>query len=62
MSLKFANQPNTSGKFIVPETQQFFGGRFVPEVLVPALDELTEAYLAAKEDPEFSYTTKANTE
>ncbi len=27
--------------------------RFVPETLIPALDELTEAYDAAKADPEF---------
>jgi tryptophan synthase beta chain len=30
-----------------------FGGRFVPETLIPALDELTERYEAAKTDPEF---------
>ena len=30
-----------------------FGGRFVPEALVKALDELDAAYRAAKSDPEF---------
>ena len=30
-----------------------FGGRFVPETLIPALDELAERYAVAKEDPEF---------
>lgn len=30
-----------------------FGGRFVPEVLVTALEELTEAYEQLKEDPDF---------
>lgn len=30
-----------------------FGGRFVPEVLIPALEELTEAYCGAREDPAF---------
>ena len=30
-----------------------FGGRFVPETLIPALDELTAAYLRLKDDPEF---------
>jgi tryptophan synthase beta chain len=30
-----------------------FGGRFVPEVLMPALEELTAEYLRAREDPEF---------
>ena len=28
-----------------------YGGRFVPEILMPALAELEEAYAAAKEDP-----------
>lgn len=30
-----------------------FGGRFVPEALMAALDELEAAYLAAEKDPEF---------
>jgi tryptophan synthase beta chain len=30
-----------------------YGGRFVPESLIAALDELEETYLAAKSDPEF---------
>jgi len=30
-----------------------FGGRYVPETLVPALDELAARYTAAKVDPEF---------
>ncbi|MGO8673924.1 MAG: tryptophan synthase subunit beta [Capsulimonadaceae bacterium] len=30
-----------------------FGGRYVPETLIPALDELTGAYLKAQADPEF---------
>ncbi|MCX5750307.1 MAG: tryptophan synthase subunit beta [Candidatus Saganbacteria bacterium] len=30
-----------------------FGGRFVPETIIPALTELTKAYLHAKEDPSF---------
>jgi tryptophan synthase beta chain len=30
-----------------------FGGRYVPEVLMPALLELEEAYAAAKDDPDF---------
>ncbi|HEY9474192.1 MAG TPA: tryptophan synthase subunit beta [Mycobacteriales bacterium] len=33
-----------------------YGGRFVPEALVGALDELTEAYQAAQRDPEFAAT------
>ncbi|BDI29995.1 tryptophan synthase beta chain [Capsulimonas corticalis] len=39
-----------------------FGGRFVPETIIPALDELTEAYAKAKADPafqeEFAYYCK----
>ncbi len=31
-----------------------YGGRFVPEALVAALDELTDAYAAARRDPTFS--------
>ncbi len=30
-----------------------FGGRFVPETIIPALDELEEAYTEAMADPEF---------
>src|SRR6476619_1681005 len=30
-----------------------YGGRYVPETLIAALDELTEAWGAAREDPEF---------
>ncbi len=39
-----------------------FGGRFVPETIIPALDELTAAYEKAKADPafqaEFDYYAK----
>ncbi|MHA1578706.1 MAG: pyridoxal-phosphate dependent enzyme, partial [Candidatus Freyarchaeota archaeon] len=30
-----------------------YGGRFIPETLMPAVEELERAYLEAKEDPEF---------
>jgi len=30
-----------------------YGGRYVPETLIPALDELTAAWAVAREDPEF---------
>lgn len=39
--------PDARGRF------GMFGGRYVPETLIPALDELQTAYLAAREDPEF---------
>ncbi|MEO5588121.1 MAG: tryptophan synthase subunit beta, partial [Gemmatimonadaceae bacterium] len=37
------------------ETDRFgaFGGRYVPETLIPALDELDEAFAAAMSDPAF---------
>ncbi len=41
------SNPDSSGHF------GEYGGRFVPETLVPPLEELTEAYLAAKGDPHF---------
>ncbi|MGC8489627.1 MAG: tryptophan synthase subunit beta, partial [Clostridia bacterium] len=30
-----------------------FGGQYVPETLIPALDELAAAYRAARQDPAF---------
>lgn len=30
-----------------------YGGRFVPETLMPALEELEDAFKEAREDPEF---------
>lgn len=35
-----------------------FGGKFVPEILIPALEKLEEAYLATKEDEEFQLELK----
>ncbi|NQT30675.1 MAG: tryptophan synthase subunit beta [Candidatus Saganbacteria bacterium] len=46
--MTYSKLPDASGHF------GKFGGRFVPETLMPALDELTKAYLAAKNDPKFS--------
>ncbi len=42
-----AATPDASGHFGV------FGGRFVPEALIAALDQLAAAYAAARVDPEF---------
>ena len=47
---------NTEEETILVEKQGYFGnygGRFVPETLVPALDELTSAYQALKTDAAF---------
>src|SRR5215212_11691775 len=40
--------PDATGHFGI------FGGRFVPEALIAALDELTEAYEAMRADPAFA--------
>lgn len=37
-----------------------FGGRYVPEVLMPALEELERCYLEAKGDPEFQAALAAH--
>jgi tryptophan synthase beta chain len=37
----------------VPERFGPYGGRYVPEVLIPALDELTAAWTEARDDPGF---------
>ncbi|NVP02056.1 tryptophan synthase subunit beta, partial [Photobacterium damselae subsp. damselae] len=31
-----------------------FGGQYVPQILVPALDQLEQAFIDAQQDPEFS--------
>jgi tryptophan synthase beta chain len=41
------DDPDPQGKF------GLFGGRFVPEALIPALDEVAAVYDKAKSDPEF---------
>jgi tryptophan synthase beta chain len=38
----------------VDETYGPYGGRYVPETLIPALDELTDAWTAAKADPAYT--------
>jgi len=43
-----AKVPNEKGYF------GEYGGRFIPEVLIHALDELEKTYIEAKNDPEFS--------
>jgi tryptophan synthase beta chain len=46
MNLPTYPLPNERGRF------GRFGGRYVPETLIPALEGLREAYAAAKVDPE----------
>ena len=50
------NAPHFISEFPLPDARgRFgrFGGRYVPETLIPALDELQAAYTAARNDPEF---------
>lgn len=47
MPEKLSSLPDATGHF------GEFGGRFVPETLIPALDELTAVYETAKADPAF---------
>jgi len=46
--MDFSRYPDARGYFGT------FGGRFVPEVLMPALDELTSAYAATRSDAAFA--------
>ncbi len=48
--------PSAESAYSGPDAAGFFGpygGRFVPETVIPALEELTAAYDAACNDPEF---------
>ena len=45
--------PNTKGRFGV------YGGRYVPETLMPALEELERTYAEAKRDPAFRNTLRS---
>jgi tryptophan synthase beta chain len=38
---------------VLPSKFGPFGGQYVPETLMPALQELEQAYIAAQEDPDF---------
>ena len=42
------NLPDKSGHF------GEYGGRFVPETLMPALEQLEKEYIKAKDDPKFN--------
>ena len=41
------NQPDHGGHF------DRFGGKYVPETLIPAIDELENLYAEVKDDPDF---------
>jgi tryptophan synthase beta chain len=43
-------------RYTLPDEKGYFGrfgGRYVPETLIPALEELTDAYLQLRDDPDF---------
>lgn len=47
---------NNETEYTLPDVQGkfgLFGGKYVPETLIPALEELTALYTAVKDDPEF---------
>ncbi|MCK4697160.1 MAG: pyridoxal-phosphate dependent enzyme, partial [Dehalococcoidia bacterium] len=52
MPIKDKQLPNEQGYF------GQFGGKFVPETLMPALSELEQAYLEAQADPKFKQQFK----
>ncbi len=52
--MKWPTQPDAAGHFGV------FGGRYVPETLIPALDELERIYLKARGDSKFQAELKAH--
>mgnify|MGYP003305994566 FL=1 len=45
--VKKYNMPDKHGHF------EEFGGKYVPETLIPALDELEQEYLKSKKDKNF---------
>jgi tryptophan synthase beta chain len=47
ISVRHKRAPDQRGRF------GSFGGRYVPETLIPALDELTKVYEKARRDPKF---------
>jgi tryptophan synthase beta chain len=51
--MDFSLYPDRHGKFQVQNNDVAFGGRYVPEVLIPALDELEQAYSAIRDDANF---------
>jgi tryptophan synthase beta chain len=48
-------QPSTVSQTVPDERGHFgpYGGTFVPEILIPALEELKAAYAVARQDPDF---------
>src|SRR5574341_670236 len=56
LELRSEMSGHSSDPVVLPDARGYFGafgGRFVPETLIPALDELTTAYESAIADPDF---------
>jgi tryptophan synthase beta chain len=59
VSVQAREDEETRGTTAVPDARGRFGlygGRYVPETLIPALDELSAIYAQAQHDPEFHNT------
>ena len=50
--MNFSLYPDRDGKFKVPDQRIAFGGRYVPEVLMPALEECA-AFIGANRRADF---------
>jgi tryptophan synthase beta chain len=51
--MDFSLYPDRDGKFKIPNHESAFGGRYVPEVLMPALQELEHACSTIRHDENF---------
>ena len=49
---------NDTRSTILPAYFGEFGGQFVPESLIPALDQLEQAFVDAQNDPAFRQESK----
>jgi tryptophan synthase beta chain len=60
MAIDLAQQPSATATNLPDQHGRFgpYGGKYAPETLMPALDELEQAYEAARHDPDFSAEMK----
>lgn len=52
--------PGRGAKLHASRRYGSFGGRYVPETLIPALDELQAEYAKAQQDPTFKVSSRAS--
>ena len=50
---------HNGGHTLLPAYFGEFGGQYVPELLIPALDQLERAFVEAMDDPSFRCPAKA---